>query len=956
MRSLCLLLFLSIQTSYAYSQEPLVRTVDLNGHYGGLRAHQVFTDSQGRIWMATNQGLFSFDGLGVYPCHTEAEMAEDKISALYEDPQQILWVGYQSGLIRYLENDTLKIWQIKEGLPDKAITGFISDNNGFFWFSTYGEGLYCHRDVELFNFNEDDGLLSDEVYCLDMSRQGHLLLGTDHGINICSWQGKEKIVQNYGLEDGLPDGIILSLAVGQNNEFWIGTHDKGFGKYDASQGTFYSADPQWQGGPITKLIYQDSSHIYVGTAGQGIYIYDPIQLRLAKLSGLSELKTISDFSIDQQFNHWVVGDRSEVKVIHDRIRFYPFDGQPIQALAPNQSTELWLGTAEGVFRMDFNRGTHPDKIHLTHADLNVISLDIDMQNNLWVGTFGQGLYRFDPKDQSVEVFKEASGLINDNILSIRCHKNKIWLATLGGASSIEYPAGLKNREHVIHNHIDDLGLNYIYHILIDRSEKIWFALDGRGVHCRTPNGSLHYQVDEAGDELNSVYSIAEDLSGKIWLINSDGKVFYQVGSKFRHLSTLPLGFALSGITCGSSGEIILTHDHGLILINPDNFSIAYLGEEYGLSQLHPNLNALAVGKDGHTWIGAKDEVIRFEPKKDEWYYQPSILLDEVSLFNQPVNTSKPLLFKPNENHLGFRYQGLSYFNPRAVTYRYQLVGYDPAWKKTQDRSVSYPRLPAGNFTFQVQASLTNSFDGYPIKSISFEIRKAIYDRPIFWVFTVLSGYLVFYWYAAKREQKLKLEADRQRKNIELQYYQLQSQINPHFLFNSYNTLLNIIDEQPEIAGSYVERLSDFYRQVLTLKETDLTSLEEEIQLVRDYYYLIKQRYGESIELVIELDSWTMCVPPLAVQMLVENAVKHNIISKKNPLIIRISESSHRIVVSNNLQPKLHPTRSTSFGLRNIKERYALLLNEPVVIDQSDDHFTVSLPLIRNKTVHANSHH
>lgn len=192
------------------------------------------------------------------------------------------------------------------------------------------------------------------------------------------------------------------------------------------------------------------------------------------------------------------------------------------------------------------------------------------------------------------------------------------------------------------------------------------------------------------------------------------------------------------------------------------------------------------------------------------------------------------------------------------------------------------------------------------------------------------------------------EAMLKQQNVESQMEILKNQVKPHFLFNSLNTVISIIPDEPDKAIDYVQRLSKVYRYILEIKDRKLIPIHEELSCIKDYVFMLKIRFEEN--LVFDLDEHALNtnqhVVPLSLQLLVENAIKHNIISNKKPLKISIHKGHNgSLLVSNNLQPKLQKMPSTGTGLSNIKERYQLLTDDQVDIIQTQDKFTVSIPLI-----------
>lgn len=193
-------------------------------------------------------------------------------------------------------------------------------------------------------------------------------------------------------------------------------------------------------------------------------------------------------------------------------------------------------------------------------------------------------------------------------------------------------------------------------------------------------------------------------------------------------------------------------------------------------------------------------------------------------------------------------------------------------------------------------------------------------------------------------KSVKLEKD----HIQAKYESLKNQVNPHFLFNSLNSLADIVEEKEE-AVNYIQNLSGFLRYILASKEKDLVYLEEELEQLNSYFHLQKLRFGENIEMDLDIDEKYMLhvIPPLVLQMLVENSIKHNVISSEKILRIRIAVEDEFIKVVNNLQKK-EGVESTGQGLNNIRDRYRHFSSKEVVIDQADDYFSVSLPLLKIK--------
>jgi two-component system, LytTR family, sensor kinase len=219
--------------------------------------------------------------------------------------------------------------------------------------------------------------------------------------------------------------------------------------------------------------------------------------------------------------------------------------------------------------------------------------------------------------------------------------------------------------------------------------------------------------------------------------------------------------------------------------------------------------------------------------------------------------------------------------------------------------------------------------------------------------------LIFYMflhlaYQSYQNQRVGIELERARmENLGAQYELLRQQVNPHFLFNSLNTLKYMVESADKHTVDFVLKLSDFYRFTLESRKLDLIRLSEELAILDAYVYLLKARFEEGVDLVIQVDPehHTSRIPPFTLQLLVENCIKHNVVSLDRPLRIGVRSEGNSLVVENNFQPKRTPEAGMGMGLDNINQRYLHLLGQKIDIQRSDTTFQIKLPVI-----HADPHH
>ncbi len=193
-----------------------------------------------------------------------------------------------------------------------------------------------------------------------------------------------------------------------------------------------------------------------------------------------------------------------------------------------------------------------------------------------------------------------------------------------------------------------------------------------------------------------------------------------------------------------------------------------------------------------------------------------------------------------------------------------------------------------------------------------------------------------------------LEAEKLKKEQAIaQYETLKTQVNPHFLFNSLNVLTTLVHKDADVAEQFINQLSKVYRYILESRAQEIIGLDEEMRNLEAYVFLMKIRFGGNLQFDNQLidNTKNYKVAPLTLQMLVENALKHNEISKLHPLSISVFFDQNFIVVRNNLQLKTNQNDSTGIGLSNIEARYSFLSSQPISVSEVDGFFTVKIPII-----------
>lgn len=943
-----------------FSQTPYFRQVRLPDDIGTLSS--IYQDTQGTIWLGTGSGLYRYSGKEFQLVSAPKGTEPQQISAIYMDSKGLLWVGTKKGGIFNFRNDTLMPLTLEEGLPSKAITGFASDKKGNLWFSTYGEGLYYFNEHHLYNLNADDGLSDNYCYHIVSDAYGRVWAATDEGVSICYASGRMKKVDKITSQQGLPDNIVLSIAHGRNGQMWIGMQDGGLCSINTTNFkiSIPSGMAAWGHGPVKDiLVFNDI--LWITSDKEGILEIDPRgktpPIGYASVENMNFPK-VNNLLSDDQGNCWFITNNELFFTTGPGLKIMNFPaGQiagKVQGILADRYGKIWFSNENFLYWITPNRGlAKPVKVNLPMmSHTHIISLYEDSCGFIWAGTFGNGLLRVNPKTGHVRLINEKDGLTNGNILSITGRGDQIWLATLGGAYHCSMSGNINSDNVSLHfenfNQQNGPGNNYIYSVYIDCKMRVWFGTDGKGISVYDQGRFTTYD-EKNGLKSKVVYSITEDEQGRIWFTTSNAGVYCFDGKTFRNYTEAD-GLSDRQISCIASDRhyhILFANDHGIDIMDTRTGSFIYYGSELGLENISPDLNVISGNGSNTFWLGTQYGMIRLEIPQDGQPRRPSLQLNKVAVFLSGQNFKDQHSFGWNQNYMTFFFDGAWYSAPDLVTYQIRLEGYDLGWINTKDNVASYSSLEPGTYTFKVRAALKNNFKDSVMVTYTFTIRKPFWQT--FWfiisaALIILAGILLV---IRQREMRFKQKETLEREKLLFQFQTLRSQVNPHFLFNSFSTLMSVIDENKDLAIEYVAKLSQFFRNILEYRDKDLIPLEEELKLIETYRYLQQQRYGKNFSLDINVgpEHRVTLIPPLTLQMLVENAIKHNVVSEDKPLEVKMYIEDNHLVVSNNLQRKKMVESSTGIGLMNIQNRYTLSGMVNVTVQETETEFMVRLPLI-----------
>jgi ligand-binding sensor domain-containing protein len=929
-----------------------------------FKINTLFKDNNGFIYAGTTNGLYTFDGKQFNKINFLNASIKDTVSAIFQDNAKQLWAGFKNGKIAKKINGTLQYFEPEEGTPNVAITAFLQDKQNNIWFATNGEGIYYFSNTHLYLLNEAEGLSDKYVHALALADNGDVLAATDQGINICKISGSKKMVEVLGPKNGLPDYYITAITPAGNNTFWIGLQEKGFCLYNhtTKQITIPPAASNWPYGQVNTLL-GIQNNLWVATQENSLLKVPNINLPVIhSLSAPQQKNNITNLVQDNEGNLWMTGAAELMCTAADKLNLLPLYNkttyETIHTILSDYENNIWAGTDGGLIKYTLSNLKIEIKnyrIRELNSKTAITGLYQDVYHNIWISTMGEGIFVLDAATGRYRNVTENPLLKKASILSITGTGNTICAGGLEGVATIFELSDLNknisaNYKFTNYNDIPNIGNNYIHTVYKDKTGRIWFGTDGKGITVLQNGKFIHFDKTN-GLKDEHVYSFTEDAKGRIWFNTKDAGVYCYDGVKFKNYSSADgiSDLKITTLKTDRLGNIIIVNEKGIDILNPETGSVSYLNNTQGIATVNTGIESVAADISGNILLSTVDGIVVYSPLA-KTILQPKTIINSVQLFLQTIDKDAVHEFKYSENGFTFNFTGLYYTNPSEVHYQYKLNGWDTSWIATKDQSIPFPNLRPGKYTFHVRSSLNENFENASEDTYSFTIVLPVWKRWWFIALCIFAAAALLYAYMKWRENNIKKMQQLQQEKIQFQFEVLRNQINPHFLFNSFNTLISAIEENPKMAVGYVEQLSAFFRNIVNYRDKDVITLGEEIALLKTYFYLQQKRYGNSLQLNITLSEEVkkqLYIPPLTLQLLLENAIKHNAVSKETVLTIDLfMQNETHLVIRNNLNPKLTAQSGTGMGLQNIINRYNILSNTEVTVSNDKKYFTVLLPALK----------
>ncbi len=919
------------------AQFPLVRALEVRNGQRRPAIEGVAQDALGLLWVASDVGLIRTDGDRV---EVILPAERDRVVAMTHRGCGVTVVMASGVLMRCGREgcDTL----LAAGVLDERapVRCMVMDDSGTLWMGTYGKGVARYTAKGLTYLDASHGLPDDHVNGLDVLPDGRLVVATDQGLAICA---DGKVMQVMGEAEGAPDNLTLSVSVADDGSLWAGTDRSGVyqWKYDSDTANVTVMSEDWAFGPVRSLCAVGTM-VWAGTSAHGPIAIDR-ELRQGRYRSQAFAgKPVRDLLVDRDGAVWWC-DGSEVLHRADPgILIVPehegLDLRTITALCADRQDRIWFATPEGLFQHVawFSEERTVTKVPLPLDPRNpIVSLAADADGTVWAATFGGGVIAM-LENGAVMRYTTHDGLSNDNVLAARSGPSGMWFATLEGVTRFDGGTFIPTAVQAgfTFDVAEDAGATYV-------------ATDGRGVLKVDRTGAVSNVLED-----KTCYMLVHDSAGGLWTAGP--------GTGFQRLAP-SVGAAVGATGPPFDGDVFAMSAYkdrliafgstGVTAYDPARNTLRDVTASFGLEGITAELNAVATDRSGALWFACSKGLVRLRPGPRHFQQAIPISFLSMSMGTETVDMDSVIRVDHDRNTFTIRFTGLHYVDPSAVRFEYRLLGQGDEVVRTRDRELVFPGLLPGAYTFQLRAFTGDDPGDGRWSEVRFTILRPWWRTT--WALVagiVLIGGVVLL-VVRERERRLRYRERMEQEKVRFQLDALRSKVDPHFLFNSFTALVELIETDPKVAVEHVDQLSIFFRNILLVRDRERITVHEEVRLLENYFELEQRRFGKAIELRVQLDEMAMDrgVVPLTLQLLVENALKHNVITSDRVFLVTVRSEGEGLVVSNAMRPRSTPPRSTGFGLHSIVARYAALSSTPVTVDKSNDVFSVWLPLIDPNT-------
>ena len=895
---LFLFLFLYL-CKLSYSQSFNFKNYTVEDGLPYVQINTIFQDDKGYLWTGSYGGLSSFDGLKFSNYNPRKGLVHYWVTCISQDTSKDLIIGTLGGLSIF-NGKAFTNYTTQNGLPSNAINSVDTKGSEIAIAMSPGLCYLQHHkikdDVRFKNTVVTKVKSTDKGYVVSTTKK-MLMVSTDQVEAICQFSPAF-------------DTTITFFEMDKNSTLWIGTN----------KGLFY----------IDNYDLKGTAKVLLPTA----------------------IKTsINCLFADYKNVLWVGTNTSLIKYFNKEATFYKISNEEstnnISSITIDYEQNIWIGTHSGLFKFrDEGFVYFGAEDGLQNRFIHTILTD--KQNKLWFGTVGGGVYEY-KNTTGFKNYTTANGLCNNTAYGLAIDSlNRLWIGTERGLCY-----KLNNKIMAA----DLLSKEFIHFLFLDKRGSLWVGLKDQiacieNIYAYPKTNLKFFSLPIPVNTPNLlVSSITQDHKGNVYIAAFLGGLFIYDGKEIKDI-TKSYGIqtrAVIDVKASSNNYLFVATLDGVYIVNLENKTSEKITEDDGLSSnlvysllltdheqtlwagtnqgankidlqsffsshvknilsfgktegfkgLECNTGGLFQDSTGSIWFGTVNGLVKHNPVK----YLPNDNETKLSFTGFKLFYDDTLLppnaqLASNLNNIRFGYIGICLTNPEKVLYIHKLEGFEKSWSPaTEQNNITYSNLPPGSYVFKVRCCNNQGIWSTEPLTFSFSVAPPFYQR--WWFILSVIGFLalvIFIIFKIRLNQLKKEQEKESRTQIEIaknELKALRAQMNPHFLFNSLNSIQHyILNNKGEEAVFYLNRFARLMRMILTNSEKTTVNLSEEIAALKIYIDLERMRFSNlfdyEVKVGTEMEADYEQIPTMLLQPYIENAILHGLIPKDAPGFLKIN--------------------------------------------------------------------
>jgi ligand-binding sensor domain-containing protein len=913
----------------------------------------IYQDIRGNLWVGGYGGLSKFNGKSFFNYSPKNGLANHSVLSIAGDTSGILWVGTQTGLSE-LRDQTFHNYTTQDGLPADRINCLLHDSGNRLWVGT-AKGICCLENGRFRVFPHILEGVGKDVQVIFEDAQHTIWIGTEKGIVLVGRSGK--ILEQVHLSNDLNRERVNSIFQDRSGKYWIGT-DKGLRFLDARRKSS-STTAALDGINVSSVVQDLQGTIWISTE-LGLWKYDGKEFRSISLGRDLNANKTSCLFLDYEKNMWI-GTYSGLFRYRsaDFVSYGATDGLSnpfVFQLCKDKSGNLWISTVGGG--ISIYRNEHFYNFSLTDGlpSNNIFSIIQAKDGNMWIGS-DQGLSTCPPVTDPSHRIKFTKPVLDkpfqgdSAVIVFQDHTGAIWVGGNNGVTRII-------NKKATWMPIPTTSSCVAYYFLEDLHGNIWIGTYLGGLF-RYNGKSIVRMNEEIGMNSESCLAMKQDKEGILYFGTFEGVYVYDADGRLGK-GKKTIQFTESD---GMNSDLVYLMEfadeqetlwtgtnQGLNKIDIGSFKrsgkkhIVPYGKEEGFTGVECNGSAVCREPNGSLWFGTVNGLIRYNPRE----YKPNLIpaktmITRIRLFYKDTLLPQHAEMSYDENNISFEYIGICLTNPHKVRYKVKLEGFDNAWSPvTSANLATYSNLPPGSYSFQVMSCNNEGVWNASTARFAFRIRAPFWKRS--W-FSILVSFLLVSLISLGLRYRISTIRRNEQLKVRLatnELKALRSQMNPHFIFNSLNSIQHfIMNNDEDSAAKYLNTFAKLIRTILNNSEKATVSIREEVESLKLYLQLESLRFENQFVYEIILDSALDLdyheVPTMLIQPFAENAIIHGLLPRKGlgKLEIRIVKEGNftRCSITDNgigrkkaMEMKEKSIRKThkSFGMKITQDRLELL--------------------------------